>query len=250
MSVRLVSRGGTEAADRLWARSKLHNLSNLMLDAPYSGKDTAGLVEQIIGTSLDYSILSEYTAFVAVDTYVRTDGSAPEIIGIPLNMPEGVSYTGIFGSTSQQMPMNGTMGRAISTAPSVSSGFSGGGGFAAGNMTAVCEELECDDSADYYYQPVYTASIGGISGYLGARPSEFRAVILEAVDTLNETPEILQPGLIRLELTVNGSGTITGVDVDEDTVEVDDIIEILIRILTGKTIPGASAGRVTVTINI
>jgi len=246
LSVRLVSRGGTEAADRLWARSKLHHLDRLLLDAPYSGKDSGGLVEQIIGTSLDYRILSEYTAFVAVDSYVRTDGSAPEVFGIPLNMPEGVSYSGVFGTSCMQASYGGSLART--TAAPSSTGFNGGGGFAAGNMSVACEELDVDDSS--YYQPVYRATLSGVSDYLGARPSEFREVILEAVDALNETPEILQPGLIRLEITLNGSGSVTRVEVDEDTVEVNEIIEILTRILMGKTITGASAGRVMVTISI
>lgn len=247
MSVRLVSRGGSEAADRLWARNKIHHLNRLLLDAPYSGKDSDGLVEQIIGTSLDYRIMSEYTAFVAVDTYVRTDGSAPEVIGIPVNMPEGVSYEGIFGTASQQA-YGGSLARSIASSP-VST--VGGGGYSAGNMSVLeCCEAELDDSADYYYQPVYTASLGGISDYLGARPSEFREIILTAIDALNENSDLLEPGMIRLELTIDSSGVITAVDVDEDTVEVEDLIDILQRILTGKTVPGASAGRVMVTVNI
>lgn len=246
MSVRLVSRGGSEAADRLWARSKIHHLSRLMLDAPYSGKPSDGLVERIIGTSLDYSILSEYTAFVAVDTYVRTDGSAPEVIGIPVNMPEGVSYDGIFGNTGQQ-----AYSRSVgsSPVPSFAQGAAGSGGYPVNATLVCCEAEEIDDSA-YNYEPVYKASLGGISGYLGARPSEFREIILEAIDALNESGEILEPGVIRLILTLNGNGVITSVEVDEDTVEVDEITEILERVLTGETVPGASAGRVTVTVNI
>ncbi len=249
MSVRLVSRRGTEAADRLWARSKIHHLNRLMLDAPYSGKPADGLVEQIIGTSLDYAVLSEYTAFVAVDSYVRTDGSAPEVIGIPVNMPEGVSYTGIFGGAVHQSYGEGMVSRSIAPAPA---GYGGGGSGISMNATVTCcEEAELLDSDDYYYnEPVYVASLGGISDYLGARPSEFREVILEAIDTLNENGDILEPGTIRLVLTLDGSGTITAVTVEEDTVEMDEVTELLEDLLTGASIAGASAGRTTVTINI
>lgn len=242
MSVRLVSRGGSEAADRLWARNRIHHLNRLMLDAPYSGKPVEGLVEQVIGTSLDYAVLSEYTAFVAVDQYVRTDGSAPEVIGIPVNMPEGVSYEGVFGTSAQQA-YGGMVSR--SSAPSVS-----GGGYALGNARVECCEAECDDSADWYYEPAYTASLGGISDYLGARPSEFREVVMAAIEALNEQQDILEPGTVRLILTLDGNGVITSVEVDEDTVEVEEVIEILENALAGSSVPGASAGRVTVTVNI
>lgn len=247
MSVRLVSRGGTEAADRLWARRKIHHLNRLILDCQYRSKPADWFVEEIIGTSLDYSVLSEHTAFVAVDTYVRTDGSAPEVIGIPVNMPEGVSYDGIFGTTSHQ-----SMARTSVAAPAVTmngGSVGSGGGFAVSGdaVTECCEELE--DSAAYW-EPVYLASLGGISDYLGARPSEFRAVVMDAVDQLNESSDILEPGTVKLELTVNGNGEITGVDVDENTTGVDEIVEILERVLMGATISGASAGRTVVTISI
>jgi hypothetical protein len=120
------------------------------------------------------------------------------------------------------------------------------------NATVACsEEAELLDSDDYYYnEPVYVASLGGISDYLGARPSEFREVILDAVDALNENGDILEPGTIRLVLTLDGSGTITAVTVEDDTVEVDEVTELLEDLLTGASIAGASAGRTTVTINI
>lgn len=251
MSVRLVSRGGTEAADRLWARNKIHHLNRLILDSQYRSKPADGLVEEIIGTSLDYSVLSEHTAFVAVDSYVRTDGSTPEIIGIPVNMPEGVSYDGIFG-TSHQSSYSGGMART-SAAPALtltnsSVGGGGSGYVSSGELLAESCEEEMDDSA--YWEPVYTASLGGISDYLGARPSEFRDVVMDAVDALNETPDILEPGTIRLEITVNGNGVITGVDLEENTTGVDEIVQILERILMGSIVSGASAGRTVVTVTI
>ncbi len=240
MDVNLVARGGTEAADRLWARSSIHHLNRLILEAPYSGKPADGLVERIIGTSLDYSVLSEHTAFVAVDTYVRTEGGQPETVTIPVNMPEGVSYEGIFGYAEQQP--QGNVSRSL-VAPSVSYGSGAGGLTASYDMAEECED-------DVYYTPVHAASLAGISEYLGARPSEFRAVVLEAVEALNQQSGILEPGTIELILTLDGGGRITSVTVEEDTIEVEEIIETLRSALMGKSIPGASAGRVTVTISI
>ncbi len=127
MNVRLVSRGGSEAADRLWAREKIHHLNRLVLDSGYQGKSSDGLIEQIIGVSLDYKVLCEQTAFVAVDTYERADGSDPETIGIPVDMPEGVSYDGIFGNTLHSASTTSGTFYRNSSAP-VSYGYAGGGG--------------------------------------------------------------------------------------------------------------------------
>ncbi len=256
MNVRLVSRGGSEAADRLWAREKIHHLNRLVLDSGYQGKPADGLIEQIIGVSLDYKVLCEQTAFVAVDTYERADGTDPETIGIPVNMPEGVSYDGIFGNTLHAASSTtGTLYRT-SSAP-VSSGYGGMGGGASGAciqspMMVPCEELDteyCEDSAIAYIE-IYYATLSSISDYLGARPSEFRTVVLDMINELNSAGIALAQGEIKFEIEVNSSGLITGITVIEDTVNVDEVIELIENHLVGKTIDGASRGTSSVTILI
>jgi Ca-activated chloride channel family protein len=239
INVELVSSGGTEAADRLWARSKIQQLSRLVMDSSYRGKPSDGLIEQIIGVSLDYGVLCEYTAFVAVDSYVRTDGSAPEVFGIPVNMPEGVSYTGVFGGTAQPMQSQST-----STAPA---GYGSGG--VSRNSAESARDME-DICVAPYYPPSYSASFSGASDYLDARPSEFRSVFLDLVNELNADSSILGSGEIQIELTVNGSGEITRIRFKVDTVGIAEVTEMIENFLLGKTIPGASAGTSTVTIVI
>ncbi len=249
MDVRLVSRGGTEAADRLWARQKIHHLNRLVLDSGYRGKPADGLLEQIIGVSLDYSVLCEQTAFVAVDSYERTDGSSPETIGIPVNMPEGVSYSGIFGGgVVAQSGSSSTMFRTASPAPV---GYSGGGGAQHLNgAVAVTEAEECCDEIAYEYIPVCSATLGGISDYLDARPSVFRSVILDLINELNSDSDILAAGEIEFEVTVNSSGVITRIRIKEDSVGIDEVADTVENFLLGETIQGASVGTSTVTITI
>ncbi len=249
MDVRLVSRGGSEAADRLWARQKIHHLNRLVLDSGYRGKPADGLLEQIIGVSLDYSVLCEQTAFVAVDSYERTDGSAPETIGIPVNMPEGVSYSGIFGGSAVgQSGASSSMFRTASPAPV---GYSGGGRAQHLNgAVANMEAEECCDEIAYEYIPVYSATLGGISDYLDARPSVFRSVILDLINELNSNSDILAAGEIEFEVTVNSSGVITRIRIKEDSAGIDEIAETVENFLLGETIQGASVGTSTVTITI
>ncbi len=249
VNVRLVSRGGSEAADRLWARQKIHHLNRLVLDSGYRGKPADGLLEQIIGVSLDYSVLCEQTAFVAVDSYERTDGSNPETIGIPVNMPEGVSYSGIFGGTGvAQSGASSTMFRTASPAPV---GYAGGGGVQNMNRVEVSLEAEeCCDEIAYEYIPSYSATLGGISDYLDARPSVFRSVILDLITELNANGDVLTPGEIVFEITVDSSGVITRIRIREDTVEIGEVAETVENFLLGETIQGAAVGTSTVTITI
>ena len=239
VSVRLVTRGGTEAADRLWARRKIHHLNRLVLDSGFRGKPADGLVEQIIGVSLDYSVLCEQTAFVAVDSYERADGLLPETIGIPVNMPEGVSYSGVFGSPVATSP---AMYRSASSHTTAT----GGGGFS----NIVESEQAAEECFDYEYQPVLIASLSSISDYLGARPSSFRQVVIALLGELNGNSDILASGSIIFEITVNSSGEITRVRITEDTVEVEEVAEIVENFLIGETIEGATEGISTVVITI
>ncbi|MCK5840840.1 MAG: VWA domain-containing protein [Candidatus Sabulitectum sp.] len=248
VDVRLVSRGGSEAADRLWARQKIHHLNRLVLDSGYRGKPADGLLEQIIGVSLDYSVLCEQTAFVAVDSYERTDGSNPETIGIPVNMPEGVSYSGIFGSPGVvQSGSSSTMFRTASPSPV---GYGGGGGAQHLNGAVSTEREECCDEIASEYIPSYSATLGGISDYLDARPSVFRSVILDLITELNANGDVLAPGEVVFEITVDSSGVITRIRIREDTVEIDEVAETVENFLLGETIQGAAVGTSTVTITI
>ncbi|MGF2037960.1 MAG: after-VIT domain-containing protein [Nostoc sp. CmiVER01] len=56
-------------------------------------------VEAVTETALTYQLLSQYTTFVAVSDDVRVEpGSEYVSMQVPVEMPEGVSYEGVFGS--------------------------------------------------------------------------------------------------------------------------------------------------------
>ncbi|MFA4858561.1 MAG: VIT domain-containing protein, partial [Candidatus Margulisiibacteriota bacterium] len=79
----------------IWAREKIKYLTLEEI----SGKNTQ-VAEDITNLALEYNLMSQYTSFVAVDEILPEDGSStlPKIIAIPVPMPEGVNFTGVFGS--------------------------------------------------------------------------------------------------------------------------------------------------------
>ncbi len=103
------------------------------------------VIDEITDTALDYQIMSEYTAFVAVSEEVRTDPDTgdPITIVVPVNMPEGVSYEGIFGDDREagEMQLSYQANRSISASPSV-----GRGSGAYGSTTNGL--VECEESFD------------------------------------------------------------------------------------------------------
>lgn len=84
----------------IWAREKIHQLERYLLDAQDSESEQT-LIEQITETALQYQILSDYTSFVAISEEIRTDSHGNSMtVEVPVNMPEGMSYSGVFGSAT------------------------------------------------------------------------------------------------------------------------------------------------------
>jgi Ca-activated chloride channel family protein len=80
------------------------------------GGETKSLVEAVTNTALTYRLLSEYTAFVAVSEEVRVepDGSRRRV-QVPVELPQGVNYEGIFESGGAEPTRGGT--RSVTSTP-------------------------------------------------------------------------------------------------------------------------------------
>ena len=84
------------AIPSLWARAKVADLMNQDLAALQNGNFPAELKQQIIDLGLAYRLLTQFTSFVAVEEMTVTVGGEPTKINVPVEMPEGVSYEGVF----------------------------------------------------------------------------------------------------------------------------------------------------------
>ncbi|MBD1807715.1 after-VIT domain-containing protein [Microcoleus sp. FACHB-SPT15] len=89
-------KAGNPAIAQLWGRARIKYLMQQMF-----GYETKTGVEAVTNTALMYQLLSQYTAFVAVSDDVRVDPERESIsMQVPVEMPQGVSYQGIFGSAN------------------------------------------------------------------------------------------------------------------------------------------------------
>ena len=82
--------GGSPASTAGWARAHLRDLEDRYACLP--GHDAAELTrleQQITDISLRYSVLCRFTAFVAVDSRVVTDGTGPHQVTQPVELPAG-----------------------------------------------------------------------------------------------------------------------------------------------------------------
>jgi Ca-activated chloride channel family protein len=66
--------------------------------------------------------MTQYTSFVAVEEMTVTEGGQPRTVQVPVEMPEGVSYQGVFGEKDEE-----TKGKMYApTSPASIGGFGGG----------------------------------------------------------------------------------------------------------------------------
>jgi len=96
------------------------------------------LQKEITQLGLDYRLMTQFTSFVAVEERVVTKDGKPVRVEVPVEMPRGVRYEGIFGGEVQQYAL---LSRSTSQAVAVASppmgvpGVGVGGGIGSGVMT-------------------------------------------------------------------------------------------------------------------
>jgi hypothetical protein len=62
--------------------------------------------DEITQLGLNYRLMTPYTSFVAVEQRVTNEGGVPRRVEVPVEIPDGVSYEGIFGPAGERQAMN------------------------------------------------------------------------------------------------------------------------------------------------
>ena len=73
----------------VWARMQIQSLSDQMTHTSDPQGELPGVIRKL---ALDYSLMSAYTAFVAVDSSRRTEGNSGTTVPVPVPVPAGVKY--------------------------------------------------------------------------------------------------------------------------------------------------------------
>jgi Ca-activated chloride channel family protein len=97
LSIRLPQQESAhEAMATVWARQKVQEL----MDAMVKLGQTAALVEEVTQVGLTFRLMTQWTSFVAVEENVVNPAGQPQTVVQPVELPEGVSYKGVFGGES------------------------------------------------------------------------------------------------------------------------------------------------------
>ncbi len=81
----------------LWARAKIDELMRRNLAAVQRGTFPPELRSRIVELGVRYGLVTQFTSFVAVEELTVTSGGEPVTIEVPVEMPQGMSYKGVFG---------------------------------------------------------------------------------------------------------------------------------------------------------
>jgi Ca-activated chloride channel family protein len=116
--------GGNEAVGALWARSRIAELER----DGYRGM-TPAIEDEITELGLSHHLVTKFTSFVAVEEKMTVSNGRPELVRVPVEMPKGVSWEGVFGEDAACAPMSSPPGnammRSMANGPSLSESLSG-----------------------------------------------------------------------------------------------------------------------------
>src|SRR5262249_25681286 len=86
----------------LWARTRIDDLMSQDYKGIQNGNAREDIREGITQLGLNFRLMTQFTSFVAVEEMTITDGGEPRRIEVPVDMPDGVSQTGVFGDERDQ----------------------------------------------------------------------------------------------------------------------------------------------------
>lgn len=86
----------------LWARTRIDDLTKQDYAGVQNGTAKPEIKDTITNLGLEFRLMTQFTSFVAVEERVVTDGGQPRKIEVPIEMPEGVSYEGVFGTEQEE----------------------------------------------------------------------------------------------------------------------------------------------------
>lgn len=214
----------TLAIAQLWGR---HRIKDLMVQM--AGGEVKSLVDAVTQTALDYRLLSRYTAFVAASEEVRTDPDGQtRRVQVPVELPEGVSFEGIFGDRAASGPES-FAGRGPGGSITLSSGGGVRGGPEMLSPSPLYEEGNVRPDADIAPEPLPSPVAVAIARADGLDA----AAIAELQDFLSQAnlPAGFD-GTVTVELTLR-EGRVVRIVLDDRASEIQEpaFVEALRRAL-------------------
>ncbi len=140
---------GHEVLGALWARQKIEHLMNQDWAGIQGGSPRTEIKEEITDLGLKFRLVTQFTSFVAVEWMVITEGGEARTVPVPVAMPEGVTYEGVFGADYARRPAGTSRGLFLSQTAAVMAGGYGAAGPAGPAGATRAEQPASEGWVDY-----------------------------------------------------------------------------------------------------
>jgi Ca-activated chloride channel homolog len=84
----------------LWARAKVKERLQQDYAALHHGSFPEAVQREITALGIEYQLVTQFTSFVAIEELTVTVAGEPITIAVPVDIPAGVSYEGVFGQAT------------------------------------------------------------------------------------------------------------------------------------------------------
>ncbi|MEZ5403604.1 MAG: VIT and VWA domain-containing protein [Bryobacteraceae bacterium] len=118
IAVNLSGKSDHDVLATLWARNKVEDLMSQDWQGVQHRSPSADVKAAIVRLGVDFRLMTQFTSFVAVEESIVTENGQPRRIEVPVEMPQGVSYEGIFGNEGKREMAKMRQARGSAMAPS------------------------------------------------------------------------------------------------------------------------------------
>jgi Ca-activated chloride channel homolog len=101
----------------LWARAKVKERLAQDYTALQRGTFPEAIRYEITALGVEFQLVTQFTSFVAVEELTVTVAGEPVTVAVPVDIPAGVSYAGVFGQPVATGSVQSPQKRAVSPAP-------------------------------------------------------------------------------------------------------------------------------------
>lgn len=240
---------------QLWGRARIKDLMNQMF-----GGEVKSLVDAMTQTALNYRLLSQYTAFVAVSEEVRVNPDGGKVtVNVPVEMPQGVN----FGVTSGEIADSRSLKPAApSSVPMTSQQYNSRVRLQGGTTLTGGDQLNTRlspkvDSINSPAEPskvsqqstVSKVQIVSISGIAGVDISIVQQAIAQQLQSINVPAGF--NGTVVLEIPIQ-NGRLTRFVLDDvvSTVTDKNLVDLIKRSLQNVVLSSTAKGNIRLTLNV
>jgi Ca-activated chloride channel family protein len=146
-----------DVLSKLWARTRIDDLMASDYAGIQQGSPKPEVKQEITQLGIAHRLMTQFTSFVAVEEQFITEGGKPRRVEVPVEMPEGVSYDGVFGAGNERerrnMPVAGLAYKSVARGAA--------GGFFSTDTAAVIPPIRREQ-----------AQVGQAESLPGSRPVE------------------------------------------------------------------------------